>query len=295
GKDFPWLTADNIGDLLVLIPPNEHTFTAHVLDLEEDIEDIQATLGIEISGSWAIYEADHMEKEIDEGECIDLRFRDFAGLLKEFPSTEEFSSETQRVLNECIKAFPSVESDKKIVDLVDAEYKLFRLVERRLCADQITRLFKSVDDFLKTAATIMNRRKARAGRALENHVEYVLKEAQIPFDIRPQIDGKPDIVIPGKDAYEDSQYPTEKLFMVGVKTTCKDRWRQVLNEAKRIPHKHLLTLQPGISEAQLTEMSEASLRLIVPKPLHKKYPPQETMSILTVDAFVEDVRKALGS
>ena len=26
--------------------------------------------------------------------------------------------------------------------------------------------------------------------------------------------------------------------MLGVKTTCKDRWRQVLSEADRIPQKH---------------------------------------------------------
>jgi hypothetical protein len=28
--------------------------------------------------------------------------------------------------------------------------------------------------------------------------------------------------------------------MPGVKSTCKDRWRQVLAEADRIDHKHLL-------------------------------------------------------
>jgi hypothetical protein len=30
--------------------------------------------------------------------------------------------------------------------------------------------------------------------------------------------------------------------MLGVKTTCSDRWRQVLAEADRIQLKHLLTL-----------------------------------------------------
>jgi hypothetical protein len=31
--------------------------------------------------------------------------------------------------------------------------------------------------------------------------------------------------------------------MLGAKTTCKDRWRQVLTEAIKIPHKHLFTLE----------------------------------------------------
>lgn len=42
--------------------------------------------------------------------------------------------------------------------------------------------------------------------------------------------------------------------MLGVKSTCKDRWRQVLSEAKRIDNKHLATLEPGISENQTAEM-----------------------------------------
>jgi uncharacterized metal-binding protein len=54
----------------------------------------------------------------------------------------------------------------------------------------------------------------------------------------------------------DRHYPTNKLFMVGVKTTCKDRWRQVLNEAKRVKDKHILTTQQGISKRQLNDMKE---------------------------------------
>ena len=139
----------------------------------------------------------------------------------------------------------------------------------------------------------MNRRKARAGRALENHIEYVLRESEIPFDVRPNVDGKPDIIIPGKRQYDDESYPVEQLLAVGIKTTCKDRWRQVLNEAKRVPDKHLITLQPTISEKQLKEMKDSKLTLIVPKSLHKAYPPSE-MSILTIDSFIGYAREKLG-
>ncbi len=96
---------------------------------------------------------------------------------------------------------------------------------------EIVRPFKDVDDFLTTASSIMNRRKSRAGRSLENHVESLLRAAGISFDVRPQIDGRvqPDILIPSKTDYEDVNFPVEKLRILGVKTTCKDRWRQVLN------------------------------------------------------------------
>ena len=82
---------------------------------------------------------------------------------------------------------------------------------------------------------------------------YVLRRAGIPFPVRPSVDGKPDIIIPGEKEYRDSAYPTKKLLVVEVKTTCKDRWRQVLNEGKRVPEKHIITTQQGISGNQLDE------------------------------------------
>src|SRR5574340_849894 len=41
GKDLPWLSADSVGDLLVLIPKSYDEFMAYVLDTEEDIDDRQ--------------------------------------------------------------------------------------------------------------------------------------------------------------------------------------------------------------------------------------------------------------
>jgi hypothetical protein len=78
--------------------------------------------------------------------------------------------------------------------------------------------------------------------------------------------------------------------MLAVKTTCKDRWRQILNEASRIPRKHLLTLQEGVSEGQYAEMLEAQVVLVVPSPLHDKYPRSVRSQLLTVQDFVDRVR-----
>ncbi|MFC6252851.1 type II restriction endonuclease [Pseudophaeobacter arcticus] len=52
------------------------------------------------------------------------------------------------------------------------------------------------------------------------------------------------------------------------KSTCKDRWRQVLAEAEKVSRKHLLTLEPGISEPQTDQMEASSLQLVVPAPVH---------------------------
>jgi hypothetical protein len=181
--------------------------------------------------------------------------------------------------------------DDALMAAMEREYGLFKFVERRLCQEDILRAFTEVDDFLNIAARIMNRRKSRAGRSLENHVHEFLTKQNIPHEMRvADIPGKPDVVIPSAAAYFDETYPVGSLFIVGVKTTCKDRWRQVLNEGKRVPDKYIITIQPGISAPQLEEMRESRVTLVVPEKLHDQYPPEKPMELLTLAAFVETVR-----
>ena len=78
--------------------------------------------------------------------------------------------------------------------------------------------------------------------------------------------------------------------MLAVKTTCKDRWWQILNEARRIDRKHLLTLQEGVSEKQFREMEEAQVQLVVPEPLIKTYPKSVRPHLQTLESFIADIR-----
>jgi hypothetical protein len=147
-----------------------------------------------------------------------------------------------------------------------------------------------VDAFLKVASAIMNRRKSRAGRSLENHVDFLLRKAEVPHQMRPDIPGRPDIVIPGKVQYDDPSFPVGRLCVVGVKTTCKDRWRQILQEAPRVRKKHILTVQSSISTSQLKEMKDAGLTLVVPKKLQKDYPNDSGITILTMEGFIRSTK-----
>lgn len=293
GRDFPWLAADTLGDLLVLIPKSHTEFAAYVLDQDEDIEEIQAALGVQAFERWGLYQ--HGAPRVEtENECLEREFRDFAAPLIDFPEGVLFSARTRQILQMCLDNFESFSPDEVLIKSVETEYRLFQTVERQICQPEVTRLFRSVDDFLQTAARIMNRRKARAGRSLENHVEYLLNEAGIPHKMRPKIDGKPDIIIPSEDAYNDPNYPVERLFIVGVKTTCKDRWRQVLNEGRRVPGKHILTTQKGISSAQLEEMHTANVTLVVPQKLHSDYPAARNITIMNLEGFLGSVRDRLN-
>jgi hypothetical protein len=298
GRGFPYLDHDFVGSLLVLVIRSQTDFLAYVFDLEEDIEAIEAALGIQII-QWAAWNRDvgGALPEIVEtpDDCLDRRFRAFTATVREFPSTTAFSAEAEAALEECIRNFLASPTDDRLMQCVEAEYRLFRMVERKLSEPDIVRVFASIEQFLETAQMILQRRKARAGRSLENHVETILRQTGIPFEMRATVEAtRPDVLIPGSCEYLDRAYPTDKLFAIGVKTTCKDRWRQVLREAVRVQNKHILTIQAGISPNQLQEMEDSSVTLIVPKSLHKDYPPTHRDKLLTIEQFIGVVRDRLN-
>ena len=78
--------------------------------------------------------------------------------------------------------------------------------------------------------------------------------------------------------------------MLAVKTTCKDRWRQILNEADRIRIKHLLTLQEGVSQNQFAEMEAAGVQLVVPEGIRNSYPEGVRQRLQSLESFIADIR-----
>ena len=78
--------------------------------------------------------------------------------------------------------------------------------------------------------------------------------------------------------------------MLGAKSTCKDRWRQVLAEADRIEKKHLLTLEAAISTYQTDEMADKNLQLVIPKSIHKTYSEKQQTWLYSVSDLLSELR-----
>ena len=156
--------------------------------------------------------------------------------------------------------------------------------------------FSSMADFVALAHTILQRRRSRAGRSLELHVKELFVEEQLreghDFQYQPETELKkrPDFLFPNEQHYKDDAYPSERLMMLAVKTTARDRWRQVVTEANRIKIKHLLTVQRGVSENQFREMTGAGVKLVVPSPLVHQYPRSVQPHLQTLESFIADVR-----
>lgn len=135
-------------------------------------------------------------------------------------------------------------------------------------------------------------RKSRAGWAFGNHVEAILKLHDVPFcrEVATEKRAGPDFLFPGEANFHDPAWPDRQLTMAAAKTSCKDRWRQVLAEADRTRNKHLLTLEPGISIAQADEMRRENLQLVLPAGLHTTYRPEQHAQLMGFGALIDLVR-----
>ncbi|WP_341236209.1 type II restriction endonuclease [uncultured Sulfitobacter sp.] len=216
-----------------------------------------------------------------------------------FPKTAEFSDLARLTLPE-VRA--EDDPDAALIAWLDHEEALFRRLERKVVSSRIEAGFvddtgTDVDGFISFSLSVQNRRKSRMGHSLENHLAAVLRAHDIRHvrGAMTEHKHKPDFLFPDLETYQAA--PAEgdaRLTMLGAKSTCKDRWRQVLAEAEKISRKHLLTLEPGISEPQTDQMEASSLQLVVPSPVHGSYTAAQRGWLWSVGDFIGEVRARQG-
>jgi EcoRII C terminal./Restriction endonuclease EcoRII, N-terminal. len=289
GRGFPYLQDEHVGDLLVLAKKSSDYFEAFVLQSDDEIEDFFAALNISTTDTNGI-----VPKQFEQS-AEDILLRCFEAYVKstleEFPRTLDLASNARscyigayNITTETIKSQP----DKEILNWLDAEFQLFKAFETDRYLQRIQKPFETVEELIETANTILNRRKSRAGKSLEHHLATIFDIFGISYATQcvTEDNKKPDFLFPGPDAYHNSSFQDSRLLMLAAKTTCKDRWRQILNEADRIKIKHLFTLQQGISKNQLEEMYKYHVNLVVPKAYISSFPPNFRDQLLTLESFV---------
>lgn len=299
--DVFFLAVCRDGSAMAIITPSDSTIQNQLLwlfGLEEQPEfqftfqQIEGSRDAELDFT-ARYILDELgiEPAEPEADTLDTLIEKF-GLI--FPTTRIFSELARSSLPEVSAKH---DPDAALVAWIDREEQLFRRLERRIVAERISGGFGSPDDadvdgFLRFSLSVQNRRKSRAGSALENHLEAVFIAHDIRYarGVETENRNKPDFLFPGQLEYRDPEYPAERLFMLGSKSTLKDRWRQVLSEAERIENKHLLTLEPGISENQTNEMQTKKLQLVLPQKIHATYKPSQQRWVMDMSSFLEVVK-----
>lgn len=141
--------------------------------------------------------------------------------------------------------------------------------------------------------SILNARKARAGKALEHHLSAIFTANSLAFEeqVITENGKKPDFLFPNGKCYHHFEFPSNKLTILGAKTTCRDRWNQVASEAKRADFKYLFTTQPGMSISQLTSLESLRVGVVVPKQNIETFPKSFQNKIWSLAKFIAMVKE----
>lgn len=293
-RGFPFIGAEFTGALFILIKNSDTDYEGFILNTEDEINSYLDTFGLTPAETnrpidFNIVTATAREQAAMEAFIVDLQV--------EFPSSDLMSSAARKIFFEAVPNRSQVitNPDRILLAWTDEEYKLFRALEHSRYGDTIDKGFSNVEDFVAMANKVLNRRKSRAGKSLEHHLSAIFDENRLHYTAQAITEGskRPDFIFPSDVAYHDFSFPVERLTSLAAKTTCKDRWRQILNEADRLRdrRKYLCTLQQGISAKQMDEMEAEGVILVVPKPYIQTYPKDHQGKIWPLHKFISYVKE----
>jgi hypothetical protein len=307
GRSSPFLDPDNTGSLALLVFPALadssipvcHAGVCRNASEEDSIEELVGPVEPGKGFLWSPEASGRRDLVVPPSEvrsrCWLVDHEIPPEWFRRFPSGAEIIKKTLE-----FRPLRGEVSDKRLLKRRECEYEIFQSVEEVIELPVIRRGFSSLSEFLDRAQTVLQRRKSRSGKSLELHLKEIFLEDGLSEgrDFSSQAESepgkRPDFIFPSEAAYRDPTFPSEKLRFLAAKTTCKDRWRQILNEAARVSTKHLLTLQEGVSENQFREMTGAGVILVVPEGLQHTYPGSVRPHLVTLESFIEDIR-ILGS
>ncbi len=232
-----------------------------------------------------------IEPELDEADQLDNIISQFEG---HFPSTRVFSSIARET---CPATDPVSDPDHALTTWLAHEEAMFRRLELAFVRKRLQSGFREgdevdVDGFLSFSLSVQNRRKSRMGQSFEHHLAATLDQHSIRYErgATTEQNQKPDFLLPDYETYAASRTGDMRLMMLAAKSTCKDRWRQILAEADKIPKKHLATLEPAISASQTDQMSAYGVELVVPSSIQASYSDAQRETIWSLADFIREAR-----
>lgn len=211
-----------------------------------------------------------------------------------FPRAGEFSEYVRRSYPH---ADPVSDPDRALHDWMFHEEICYICLEKHFLADILVEGFVdkvrvNTKKFLDLAISTVNRRKSRAGSAFGLHTAAILDANGLRYKANAHTEKvrAADFLFPGEEEYADPGFDDSLLTMLAAKSTCKERWRQILAEAYRIEQKHLLTTDRQVTSSQLSEMENEKVCLVMPEPMMLHYDEAKRSKIMTLHEFLEFVK-----
>lgn len=290
GRGFPYLRPEYTGALFILVQEENDFYHGFILNSEDEINRFLDTFGMGPTDTNRL-----ISTQIADYKTLEkLTIENFIASLKvDFPSSETMSLTARQIQDQIYnhEDFIISNPDRKLVEWINLEYRLFQLLERSRYGNLLSSGFTNIDDFIAVANQVLNRRKSRAGKSLEHHLAAIFDGNYLQYTAQAITEGNksPDFIFPSQEAYRNYNFPTDQIISLAAKTTCKDRWRQIINESDRLKgkKKYLCTLQQGISVTQMNEMESEKIILVVPEVYIMSYPKEKRGGIWTLKKFIQ--------
>jgi hypothetical protein len=281
------------GDILIVVRPDDGLdLRALILPQESETGRVIASMlraeGIEIDNRFAeivtvIRKADlgallsTTTERVDVPDAdsfitiADRALIDLAIATGSLPPTKAMADEAGRIVRTLRQG--DLTPDDQLQWSLEAETALFQHIEQRLGQKEMDHLAAAGRVSFSDATTLvlkrLQSRKSRRGQSLQNHFRSILEAHRIPYgaQCRTERDERPDFLIPGCSQYSNQAFPDGALRMVACKSIVRERWRQILEEADRIPDKYLLTVDPDLTDDTVAKMLGTRLSVFLPERL----------------------------
>jgi len=199
--------------------------------------------------------------------------------FKKLPKRSDFIPPLNELFEKCWEAVSKKfnickDPDRFVVMCYSVCEKVYYALEYKYIEKMIEIDVKTPEEFIDFAHSVLNARKSRAGRVLERIIEHLFQRYKIEYERNPRLPSgsSPDFVVPNT---------TEPCSVLSVKTTLKERWRQIVQEAGSLPdvEHFLITLERAPSKRLFSTIREAKVKLVVPEEFHNVWSPDQPLTI----------------
>ena len=139
GRDFPFLQDDNVGDLLIIAKFTEEDYVGYVLSSDEDIDDFFATFNLPPDETNQLIDVSGIVLPDDK---IAQLLLEFVNRFNSFPETKTMATGARYCFNRAYNIADEAlisSPDEILLNWVDTEYRLFRLMEEKVYAEVMTK------------------------------------------------------------------------------------------------------------------------------------------------------------
>ncbi|MBU3844694.1 MAG: hypothetical protein H9847_07515 [Candidatus Anaerobiospirillum pullicola] len=169
-------------------------------------------------------------------------------------------------------------------------------------ADVVNALAENFDYFYILSQANTQSRRSRAGKEFELILALMLACCEIPVDMQFFLGTglrkkAVDLVVPDLSTCSNSQQP-QCMFALSAKTNLRERWQEVVTEAKQAQVKelYLLTLEPKVSIATIANLAHDNIFLVTSIANKQKWPVNAYQDhVLTFEELIQRINEALCS